>query len=470
MSEYRCAPSSRGILGSPRWRAAAWVVALAAGLSATSPELDARGRRTVEPHRHESQRTEPARELTPAEHLRNETAREESAYRQLDPNVRKDLLAARLGRTAVIDPALPNLRVRLTDKGHQDPDVIRHAWFKVVPQLRSPVSAGQVRVASIVSDPATREAFDATIGAGARQGTEALLAVLTGKTPYSRAALRAALSPLAGMFLIVVGHVEGGPGAFAHRDDGRESLVPIADLVGESRSAGVNLIPAGCESAPFAPVGAVDKLNSVDVVRRIGDALGNMHTDSRVFDLFRALTGPELVLSLSVVEFELHGRMDVATRGGATVNRIYWSPAGQPAQSTGGLTLEFVVTPPWILEKQARDERYYDAYRLGAGLLLFGVILSLCAGLWVILMKEGESAANDALGSLFGHVAAGFAFFLMTGVSASRLAGPGAFLLMLFASITGLAAGWHRMGWLGRSRLIGLIMVALVLLRAKSMD
>jgi hypothetical protein len=145
-----------------------------------------------------------------------------------------------------------------------------------------PIDPSRLKLISLVLDTAT----DKAIGEVPEEAVGAFDAV--------NGQLRTLFEAHAGHTLVFVGHVDEETGEYLVEDARGDPLrrIPLSELARLGRELEVNVIPLGCHSGLFGPVGAGTAFNSIAAVKRFGAA----RASRTMYDFLRTLSGNELLL------------------------------------------------------------------------------------------------------------------------------------------------------------------------------
>lgn len=185
------------------------------------------------------------------------------------------LASASRARTAVLDPLISNVVVKLTDDPSHDRQIIDHIWFKHAVALSLKVNSSKLHVLNLFSDPVGDSLFTEITNQLNRgrvdtsSSTDVLNGMLTGARSFDQAKLTAALRPLAGQTIYIVGHIPEalpGEGNFEYLSGRDATRIRIQDIARAFALAGVNFHPVGCASANHNAIGFDKTINNVDAL------------------------------------------------------------------------------------------------------------------------------------------------------------------------------------------------------------
>lgn len=226
-------------------------------------------------------------EVTRAEQKRESVAAEKK--RALDERVRQyqsreapltseviaALQSARIGRTAVLDPEIPDVVVKLADDPALDRTIIDHTWFRHASALTAEAARKALHVVNLFPDPigdSLLREIDQYIGdggAGSTSAVGALRDMLMGKREFDLEKLTLALSAAPGQTIYIVSHIPDsapGTGRVEFNLDGNVTAIPISQLQVAFSKANVNLFIVGCSSAQHTATGLSKEINNVDAL------------------------------------------------------------------------------------------------------------------------------------------------------------------------------------------------------------
>jgi hypothetical protein len=207
-----------------------------------------------------------------------------------DGSLLKDLELLRLARTTLNEDKsinrlgtpfsnFPNFKVKLASNPLFDDVIMRMATVRLRPMLESVFNAEQLKVVplgladdAIVSLHATQEVQE-LLGRSLidKVGPLSNLSNMAKRSPEE---LNAALMPYQGKTIVLIGHVPKDKREFFVFDNQNQKVyVDIRKIEEAAESAGVNLIPLGCDSAKISRIGIKGSVNSANLAIRIRQAV-----------------------------------------------------------------------------------------------------------------------------------------------------------------------------------------------------
>ena len=204
------------------------------------------------------------------------------------------LRAARTGRTAILDPNVPGIEVRLADDAQFDREIIQYAWFRHATGLVNGVNPRKLHIINLFRDPTgdqlmelieaklafNRQLLSTEINIDQRTALDALSKMVSGIRMFDGRDLVQALGPLKGETVYLVSHI---PDAHPGNGDievvqGRKVInTPISQIDAVFKEAQVNLLVVGCSSSLHAPIGFDRPLNNVTA---LGNFLATLERNS----------------------------------------------------------------------------------------------------------------------------------------------------------------------------------------------
>jgi hypothetical protein len=215
-----------------------------------------------------------------------------------------------LSHTAAFDDSLPFLRIRASGDPLIDEALVAYSRAKFEPVFAERFSTDDLRIIPL----GMSEDVFASTNEIARYGRWIPRAQQDLVGPLSRLAkgelkvsdddtMRRMLAPYRGQTIVFVGHIPKDTQAFfVMTPDGMKSI-DLAAWMNVAKSAEVNIIPVGCHSGKFSPIGAATDINSDDVLKRLRNVIDRK--PSTVLDFFKELSGDDLTLLLDPRDLQL---------------------------------------------------------------------------------------------------------------------------------------------------------------------
>lgn len=380
---------------------------------------------------------------------------DKTKYEKLSEAAQSALKSATGGRTAALDKDLPWLQIRLADDPSYDEAILRAAWYKLSPDLFSPLGKQDVSTVSLITDLATTEAYLSDIPTQSRKDDGVLGEFLKGIVPLSEVGLSEALAPMAGQFLVVIGHIDQASQSFEfERSDGTKVRTPISLLDRVAHRLKVNFLAAGCKSASLAAIGTTTDVLSTDVVHGLATFFrsGGDQIDMKTF--FSMVTASGFTLSIDLLTFDLFGEIDVK-KDGRSVEKFYWRPSAQQSP---------VPPPRWVTERLQREADFtLGFYQTIAVLSCLAWGASLVAGLTHSDDSEGGDIWLHLMTAIF------MSGMFMVSVHSAKGGGTGIFapIVMVFFGALYFVMR-KKTSRLNASRLLGLAIFPLLLILAEN--
>lgn len=294
--------------------------------------------------------------------------------------------------------AAPHMRVRLTGDPVADAALLR----SLNAELATRIDPDRVRVGSLADDALADDTL-ARLQPRAPDATQKQLwRYLRDPSQHlDLYHLTQALRPLQGDTLLVMAHVDASDGSLVFKAaNGRPQRLPAALFEQAARDAGVQLVVVGCRSARHTSAGFADDLNAADAARAMARAA--QARPSTLFDLFSALSSPQMVMEFDAVTFGATHTVEVtAGAGGAVLSTVHWS--GPQAQAAARAASAGWEDPP-----RAAAAPLPSAWWAQAALpwVAGAALLSLLAGVVASrgLARRGGSVARRAGIDLLCHL------------------------------------------------------------------
>jgi hypothetical protein len=245
-----------------------------------------------------------------------------------------------LTHTAPFDDALPFIRIRATGDAIIDDALAAFARAKFDTVLAERFSVDDLRIVPLgMSDNETLSAAEI-----ARYGRKIPLAQQDRFGPLAQLSagdiagigeqqVAKLLVPYRGKTIILVGHVPEQTHAFFVTSAAGKKPIDLDAIMRAAETAEVNIIPIGCRSGQFAPIGAVEQISSDDVLERLLAIIEkNPHT---IRDFLSALSGNDLVLLIDPTNLNIFNNTIEIVRKETSevVGRILTNTSRETAQA-----------------------------------------------------------------------------------------------------------------------------------------
>lgn len=208
-----------------------------------------------------------------------------------------------LTHTASFDEGLPFIRIRATGNPILDDALSAFARAKFNPMLAERFSVDDLRVIPLgMSEDVDFSAkeiarYNRWLPSAQQDGVGPLAQFAKGDVgQISKERLAQMLVPYRGKTIVLVGHVPEDTQAFFVTTAEGMKPVDLSAWMEAADAADVNIIPVGCNSGRFSPIGAAHDINSDDVLQRVLNVINRR--PSTISDFFRELSGNDLVLVL----------------------------------------------------------------------------------------------------------------------------------------------------------------------------
>jgi len=239
--------------------------------------------------------------------------------------------------------AAPHMRVRLTG----DPVVDAVLLKSLNAELATAMDPDRVRAGSLADDALADDTLAGLLPRRPGEAQRRLWKFLRGYPPQlDLYHLTQALRPLQGDTLLVMGHVDATDGALVFKaGNGRPLRLPLALFEQAARDAGVQLLTVGCRSARYTSAGFVDDLNGLDAARAMARALHAR--PATLFDLFSALSGPQMVMQFNAETFSTTHAVELtAGPEGAALSTLRWNGPTARAAAQAASAVSAPPAPP----------------------------------------------------------------------------------------------------------------------------